>query len=398
LHPEQLPLAERLFRLRKDAGLTGDRLAEQLGWGATGSSKAGRTKVSKIENGRQVPSPGEIRAWTLAAGHPEAAGELLELLADMKVQHSRWRSRLKKGGQESVQRDFDTRTRAATRFRNAELVLIPGLLQTTAYARSVITQAASLYPEDADVDAAVQARMRRQDVLYDTSKTFEFILTEAALRLMPCRAQVMLGQLDRLLSFGLDNVTLGIIPFGQAQLMPLNSFYMLDDDLTVESWTGKIEEHGGEQAALYDRIFGVLMSEAVTGEDARRLIASAAEDLRTTLMRDEARNDAALPDQRPRPTGSAAQRCGTAGSPGGSASNAGKAAAAVADAGRVPGRPAWPGRRGARPRAVPGLARLAHDAGHPAAAGGDQPGVGPDQGAVERRGQLRQPEREGQQH
>ena len=51
--------------------------------------------------------------------------------------------------------------------------------------------------------------MHRQQVLYDTSKAFEFVFTEAALYLLPCSRQVMLGQLDRLLSLGMDNVTLG---------------------------------------------------------------------------------------------------------------------------------------------------------------------------------------------
>ena len=50
-------LAERLFRMRKSAGLTGDTLAAELGWG----EKTGRTKVSKIENGKQVPSADDIR-------------------------------------------------------------------------------------------------------------------------------------------------------------------------------------------------------------------------------------------------------------------------------------------------------------------------------------------------
>ena len=292
MHPgERVTLAERLFRLRKNAGLTGDQLAAQLGWGAA------RTKVSKIENGHQVPTSEEIQAWALAAGQPEVTDELLDLQADTKVMHTRWRARLKHGSQAAIQQDFDARTRAATRVRWAELALIPGLLQTSAYARSVIVQGAALYPvgdisltavdnteatspEDPDIAAAVQARMQRQDVLYDQSKTFEFIIAEAALRLLPCPPQVMLGQLDRLLSLGMDNVTLGIIPFGQAQLIPLNGFYLLDDDLTVEHWGGKIQDSAGEQAALYHRIFDALMAEAVTGEDARGLLAATANALR----------------------------------------------------------------------------------------------------------------------
>ena len=45
---------------------------------------------------------------------------------------------------------------------------------------------------------AVAARMQRQQVLYDTNRTFEFVTTEAALRIGAAPASVMIGQLDRL--------------------------------------------------------------------------------------------------------------------------------------------------------------------------------------------------------
>lgn len=254
-------LAERLFRMRKAAGLTGDQLAAVLGWG----DKTGRTKVSKIENGRQAPSPDDIRAWAEACGHPEQTDDLLDLLADVQAVHTRWRRRLR-GGQAVIQEDIDRRTQAVKRIRNAEIAIIPGLLQTSAYARSVIVQVSAAYGT-ADIDAAVQARMRRQDVLYDQSKTFEFVITEGALRLLPCPPQVMLGQLDRLMSMDLANVTLGIIPFGsELQMVPYKSFLLLDDELIIETWDGKDEEPAGDESAVHERIFGLLMAESVTGE------------------------------------------------------------------------------------------------------------------------------------
>src|SRR6185437_7714521 len=155
----------------------------------------------------------------------------------------------------------------------------PGLLQTAGYARSIIEAVSAAYGTT-DVDAAVQARMRRQEVLYDQSKTFEFVITEAALRLLPCPPQVMAGQLDRLMSMDLPNVKLGIVPFGvELEIMPYNSFLLLDDALTVETWAGK-DEDAGDESAVHVRVFDLLMGEAVTGEEARRRIAAAATDLR----------------------------------------------------------------------------------------------------------------------
>jgi transcriptional regulator with XRE-family HTH domain len=280
VHPEQPgSLAERLLRLRKEAGLTGAQLAEALGW----EEGTGRTKVSKIENGRQLATEADIRAWAQATGHLDQIEDLLDLAASARVVRIRWRQQRLGGGQAAaVQEARDRTTQAATRIRNAENVIIPGLLQTSGYARSIIAQASALYGA-VDVDMALQARMQRQQVIYDTSKTFEFVFTEAALYLLPCSRQVMLGQLDRLLSLGMDNVTLGIIPFGtELPLAPYNSFLLQDDDLTVETLAGKDEERAEDAAELYHRIFDLLMTEARTGDDARRLIATAADSLRVS--------------------------------------------------------------------------------------------------------------------
>ena len=127
--------------------------------------------------------------------------------------------------------------------------------------------------------------MRRQEVLYDTDKTFEFVTTEAALRTLPCPVPVMLGQLDRLLSMGLPNVTLGIIPLGtELGLVPLHGFLLLDDAAIVETYDDEYDA-GEEDSEMYGQIFGRLLAEAVTGDEARRLIAAAAADLRELRKR-----------------------------------------------------------------------------------------------------------------
>lgn len=280
MYPESQPgsLAERLRRLRLDAGLTGDQLALALSW----PEATGRSKVSKIENDRQQPDEDNIRDWARVTGHPELADDLLDLLAGMKVSRKRWRQGLRSEGAAAVQAARNQRTAAATRIRNVETVLIPGMLQTSGYAQAVFESAALLYGA-VDVAGAVQKRMDRQQLLYDQSKTFEFITTEAALYLMPCPARVMAGQLDRLLSLSMDNVAFGIIPFtADLALLPINGFLLSDDVLTVETLAGSDEETG-EAAALAHRTFDLLMGEALTGEDMRRLIMRAADRLRSAL-------------------------------------------------------------------------------------------------------------------
>jgi len=265
-------LAERLNGLREAAGLTGESLAGALGWSPS--------KVSKIQNGRQIPSARDIRAWADAAGHPEVTGELLTLRQETEAIHTRWRRRLSEGGETAIQQSLDELTRNATRIRNAQVAVIPGLLQTPGYARSIFTQVRAIYPA-VDIDAAVEARMRRREILHEEGRTFEFIIAYAALTMPPCPPGVMFAQLDRLMmSMDLENVTLGIIPEGrQLTMSPYNSFQLLDDLLVVESY-GYEDQVTGELAEAHARIFGMLMADSATGEDARRLIAAAAASLR----------------------------------------------------------------------------------------------------------------------
>jgi uncharacterized protein DUF5753 len=90
-------------------------------------------------------------------------------------------------------------------------MLIPGLLQTPEYARYRALEAVRLHGADPDgVEAVVAARMRRQEVLYDTTKPFTFVITEAALRYLLCPQSAMLAQLDRLATVSdFGNVSLG---------------------------------------------------------------------------------------------------------------------------------------------------------------------------------------------
>lgn len=266
-------LTERLQHLRKAAGLTGDQLAGQLGWP--------RSKIPKLENGRQMPSESDIIAWVRACGQPEAAPALLEALSEAQVVHRQWRHKLR-SGHAALQDDFDVIVRAANRIRNFEILVIPGLLQTPDYARYRMLEAVRLHGTAEDqVETTVAARMRRQEVLYDTGKIFEFVITEAALRYLLCPPGVMLGQLDRLLiASALGNVTLGIIPPGkELTVAPMAGFLIADDTTILETFTSMDTYHGAESAA-YHRYADELLANSVTGDDARELITSAAAELR----------------------------------------------------------------------------------------------------------------------
>src|SRR5262245_39430969 len=91
-------LADRLRELRAGAGLRGTDLAERLGWQ--------QSKVSRIENGRQMPSNEDVRAWAHGCGTEDSvSAELLSLLRGIVTERAEWRRRMRQG-QASVQADY----------------------------------------------------------------------------------------------------------------------------------------------------------------------------------------------------------------------------------------------------------------------------------------------------
>ena len=102
--------------------------------------------------------------------------------------------------------------RAASRIVNVEPLLIPGLLQTMDYARSVMTSAGAT-PSEAEQRAT--HRMGRQNILTRARPvTFEAFIGEQALRYPPCGRAVMLDQLHALLKWArMEHVTIRALPF-----------------------------------------------------------------------------------------------------------------------------------------------------------------------------------------
>jgi transcriptional regulator with XRE-family HTH domain len=273
-------LGERLRELRRDAGLTGRQLAESLSWPAS--------KVSKLENGRQQPTDADIRGWTEATGRADATEALLASLHTLEEQHAQWQRLLRRGLR--AQQDTITARDARTRmFRAFEPTVIPGLLQTPDYARARFEQSVRMHRLTDDVDEAVRARMRRQEILYRADKRFHLVLTEATLRYSLCPTEVMLGQLDRLIALAaLPTVRLGVIGFGTpCSVAPLHGFWLFDDDsVAVESYSAKLTLAQPQEIELYTWTFDALAADASYGRAARAIITAVIDDLAAATAAD----------------------------------------------------------------------------------------------------------------
>jgi transcriptional regulator with XRE-family HTH domain len=267
-------LAYRLRELRIAAGLDQTQLAA-----AMGTSQA---KVSRIENGTRsrLATEAELHDWAQAT-NPDAEAELLALRRQGEIVHHRWQQRLQADA--AVQVDYDQLVRGATRIRSYQVLLIPGLVQTPDYARAVLERIYRINDvAPARIDAVVDARMQRQQVLYDRSKKIELLFTAAAMAYWPCPAPVMAGQLDRLMTAThLPNVTIGIIPSGaELAAIPQSGILIADDVTIVETPASEDVVHGEEALAVYERYAAAIAAEAVTGDQARTLITAAADALR----------------------------------------------------------------------------------------------------------------------
>lgn len=274
-------LGERLRGLRRHAGLTGRQLAEALSWPAS--------KVSKLENGRQQPTDSDIRGWTAATGRHDVTEALLASLHTLEEQHAEWQRLLRRGlrAHQDTVISRDARTRL---FRAFEPTVVPGLLQTAGYARARFEQGIAEFGVQ-DIDEAVAARLRRQEMLYRADKRFHLVLTEATLRYSLCPPDVMLGQLDRLIVLAaLPTVRLGVIGFGtRCSVAPLHGFWLFDDDrVVVESYSAELTLAQPQEIELYARTFDALAADASYGREARAVITAVVDDLTASTASDGA--------------------------------------------------------------------------------------------------------------
>ncbi|MFM9444583.1 helix-turn-helix domain-containing protein [Streptomyces acidiscabies] len=264
-------LGVRLRELRTEAGLDGKGLAARLG--------CQPSKVSRLQNGKQTPSPEDLTAWAHACGRPDVDAELQGLLAGLesKQRHRSWRRQLA-GGHRGRQEVAVRQSETTKMIRGLEVTCVPGLFQTPEYARWMFDTLAEFRGIPPTTEGAVEARMRRQETLYDPGKTFRFLLCEAALYYRHCPADVMAEQLDRLYNLvGQRRVELGILPFGvQMRQLPSHGYWIHDRRLVVvETISEELWLKGDEDIQLYERDWDWLAESAVYGTAARRLIGRA---------------------------------------------------------------------------------------------------------------------------
>lgn len=280
-HSEREQLAIELRRLRVQAGITGRKMAEEIG----GISQS---KVSRIEAGTAMPTLPQVERWAEAADAPPDKREsLIKLVRRAFTEIEPWRTSLQ--SRPHLQHEIRERESQATLIRTFEPALVPGLLQTAQYARHVFGLS-PLPSVQEGIPAAVHARMDRQLALYEPERTFEFLITESALRWCPGldADRLLAPQLDRLSSLStMENVSIGIIPDGQRALTWASHGFVIyeghEADATfvaVEAIHASLTIHEPDSIDVYRHTWAALTRMAVFGDEARRTLTDLLSDYR----------------------------------------------------------------------------------------------------------------------
>jgi hypothetical protein len=118
----------------------------------------------------------------------------------------------------------------------------------------------------------VRARMRRQQVLYESGKTIELLVTESALLHPVAPDDVMVGQLHRLVA-AIGTVRFGILPAGvRLPYMLMHGYWIVDDLVTVETVTAELVVTDPDEVVTYNRVTDLLWNAAAEGDVARALL------------------------------------------------------------------------------------------------------------------------------
>ncbi|MGK4582355.1 helix-turn-helix domain-containing protein [Kitasatospora sp. HPMI-4] len=258
-------LGKALRALRVASGVTGEAVARRA------SMSAG--KLSKIENGRTLPTVTDVELILTALGVSEGAkAEFLAQARAAATEATAWRV-LRRMGPWKHQQAIKAIEVQTARLRLFQGQLIPGLLQTPEYVAAVF----SLVPGQS-VDSkskAVAARLERQVALYQTGKEFHFLICEHVLRWLICDRLVMAVQLDRLVSLSrLPNVSIGVLPLARRMPdFPMTCFSLYDDRMViVETFHSEITTRDPRDIETYVGTFDQFASVAVHGDEARSLI------------------------------------------------------------------------------------------------------------------------------
>jgi hypothetical protein len=271
-------LGRNLRDLRNRARMTTRMAAQQLEWS--------EAKIWRIETGQTSLRSLDVEAMCKIYGAPSELVEPLTALARETRARGWWT-----GYSDVIAEGFDVYIgleEAARLLSTYENELVPGLLQTEAYARALLTAARPEVPA-AEIDRRVQLRMARQALITrgDGPLQLDVVISEGLLWRRLGGTDVTVEQLDHLRRMcDLPNVRIQVAPSdsGYHDGMDSGRFVLLDfaevaagklvepPVVYVEAFTGPIYLDKDQEIDRYRKAFVSIKAAAV---DARAAIEEA---------------------------------------------------------------------------------------------------------------------------
>ncbi len=236
------------------------------------------SKLSKIETGKAPAGVVDVERILTAIGvSEEVKAKYMAAARAAATEATAWRL-FRRLGYHRKQQQIRALDESMGSLKLFQPSLIPGLLQTPEYVRAVLARK-DLAEET--LAKTISARLERQQVLYDSGKQPQFIITESVLRWRLLPPPMMAGQLDRIVSLSrLPNVDIRIVSLAADQVdVPGHSFVIRDDRIvTVEAVHAEIVVTDPRDVAVYLQKFEGFARTAVSGDALRSLIEGIRDD------------------------------------------------------------------------------------------------------------------------
>ncbi|NML54853.1 helix-turn-helix domain-containing protein [Streptomyces sp. R302] len=267
-------LGQELRKLREGKGMTAEQVAERL--------LVSQSKISRLENGRRSISQRDVRdlCGVYEVEDEAMVNSLMQMAKDSR-QQGWWHA----FGDIPYSVYIGLETDAQS-LRVYEPQIIPGLLQTRAYATAVISGA---LPEStaADIEKRTNVRTRRQERIRDEEGPLRLwaVIDEAALRRIVGSRQVMAEQLEHLVEQSyLPHVTVQVLPFDTGAHPGISGQYSIlefpdasDSSVVyIEGVTSDLYLEKGPDVAKYSYMYEHLRAQALGVEQTREFVAGIA--------------------------------------------------------------------------------------------------------------------------
>ncbi len=268
-------LGEGLHRAMRQAGLDQKAAAQKLGWS--------QSRVSRLLSGKRGGTEVDVSAFLAIV---EVTGtERDRLLGICREQNiPGWLQQHGTRLPQQLRTLIDHENKAVT-IDHFEATLVPGLLQTTDYARALIRQAGTT--PAGEIEDRVAARLGRQSLFgRERPVRFTFFIHEFVLRLPVGGPAVMVEQLEHLLRRATrPYLTLRVVPAALGGHAAINGSFELMEFADfrpvayLESETSSLFLEKPEEIAAYRRILGLLAETALSEGQSAELIATLATEL-----------------------------------------------------------------------------------------------------------------------